>query len=362
MARRDVIVVGGGPAGLAAAAACARRGLDVLLLEARAFPVDKACGEGLLPAGVRALDELGALSRIGPRDRAPFRAIRWIGEDGVVAEARLPDGGGLGIRRTALSSALAAAARAAGAEVRERAPARAHRRGRDEVVVTTGDAEERALLLVAADGLASPIRAREGLEVRPQRPFRFGLRRHFAVAPWAEAVEVHFSRGVEAYVTPAGAHRVGVAFLVEEEARAPFPQLLRRFPALAERLAGAAYDSRLAGAGPLCRAARTRVADRLVLLGDSAGYVDALTGEGVSLALDAAAVLGELAPAALSRGAGEADLASYARAAALRFRRYGAVARLTLGIARRPALRRGVLAAAARSPRAFSAVVGWAVG
>ncbi|HET7752649.1 MAG TPA: FAD-dependent oxidoreductase, partial [Anaeromyxobacteraceae bacterium] len=129
MARlRDVIVVGGGPAGLAAAIACARRGLDVLLLEARRFPVDKACGEGLLPPGVSALDELGALHRIAPEDRATFRAIRWIGEDGSVAEARLGADGGLGIRRTALSSALAAAARAAGAEVREGSPVRDHRR------------------------------------------------------------------------------------------------------------------------------------------------------------------------------------------------------------------------------------------
>jgi flavin-dependent dehydrogenase len=311
---------------------------------------------------VRVLDELGALARVSAEDRATFRSIRWIGEDGTVAEAMLPGGGGVGIRRTALSSALAAAAVAAGADVRERTPARSHRRGEDEVVVATDEGEERALFLVAADGLASAIRRREALEVRPQRPFRFGLRRHFAVAPWADAVEVHFAQGVEAYVTPAGSRRVGVAFLVEEGSRAPYGKLLRRFPALAGRLSGVPFDSSLAGAGPFARSARARVADRLALLGDSAGYVDALTGEGVSLALEAASALAQVLPDALERGGAAAALAPFDRAAALRFRHYAAVARLALGVARHPALRRGVLALAARNPRAFSRVVGWAVG
>ncbi|HET7755401.1 MAG TPA: monooxygenase, partial [Anaeromyxobacteraceae bacterium] len=222
--------------------------------------------------------------------------------------------------------------------------------------------EDRARLLVGADGLASAVRRREGLEVRPRPPFRFGLRRHFAIAPWDDAVEVHFADGVEAYVTPAGSRRVGVAFLVEEEARAPYFALLRRFPVLERRLAGVQLDSRLAGAGPFARSARARVADRLVLLGDSAGYSDALTGEGVSLAFEAAFALAEVVPDALARGADAPSLAPFARSASHRFRRYAAVARLTLGIARRPALRRGVLALAARSPRTFSTVVGWAVG
>ena len=51
---RDLIVVGGGPAGLAVAAEAARRGLDALVLERRSLPADKACGEGILPGGLRA--------------------------------------------------------------------------------------------------------------------------------------------------------------------------------------------------------------------------------------------------------------------------------------------------------------------
>jgi len=359
---RDAIVAGAGPAGLAAAIAAAGRGLDVLVLERRQGPLDKACGEGLLPRAVEALDALGALSLVDPPDRAPFGAIRWIQEDGSAAEARLPAPGGLGVRRLALSAALLQRARALGVEVREGCEVLSHRREEGRVVVATGAGEASARILVAADGLASPIRAREGLDGPARGPRRFGLRRHFAVPPFGDAVEVHFARGAEAYVTPAGRNRVGVAFLFEGEAAGGFDALLARFPRLAARLDGAPFDSRPAGAGPLARAARARVADRLVLAGDAGGYVDAITGEGLSLAFEGALALGAALPEALARGAGRAALLPWERAVQARFRRYAAVARLVLGMARRPRLRRMAVARLSRHPRLFEGLVRRAVG
>src|SRR5690242_18640826 len=123
---RDIIVVGGGPAGLAVAIAAARRGLDVLVLERGRLPLDKACGEGVLPAGLRALEALGVRRGLDPSACSPLSAIRWI-DGGVVAEARLPKPGGVGVRRTALSAALAARARESGAEVREGVTVQSHR-------------------------------------------------------------------------------------------------------------------------------------------------------------------------------------------------------------------------------------------
>ncbi|HEY3358193.1 MAG TPA: FAD-dependent oxidoreductase, partial [Polyangia bacterium] len=152
---RDVAVVGGGPAGLAFAAAAATRGLDVVVLEARPFPVDKACGEGVLPAGVRALEALGVRHRLGAADASPLRAIRWIDAAGPALEVALPAPGGLGVRRTALSAALLDRARAAGAEVLQ-AVVLGHDRDAGGVTVqVAGAAPLRARLLVAADGLAS---------------------------------------------------------------------------------------------------------------------------------------------------------------------------------------------------------------
>jgi flavin-dependent dehydrogenase len=175
-------------------------------------------------------------------------------------------------------------------------------------------------------------------------------------------VEVHFSPGAEAYVTPVGARRVGLAFLFEEGTAPGFDALLERFPALASRLAGASFDSALAGAGPLGRNASARVLPRLVLAGDAGGYVDAITGEGVSLALQEAVLLGELLPEALTRGATREALLPWDRAVRARHLRHAAVTRLVLGMARRPALRRVAVTILGRAPRLFDALVAGAVG
>jgi flavin-dependent dehydrogenase len=359
---RDAVVVGGGPAGLAFAAAAARRGLAVTVLERGAGPVDKACGEGILPAGVRALEPLGVAALLGPEDTAPIRELHWIEASGATARLRLPAPGGVGVRRTALSAALLARAREAGAEVLGGEDVVEHRREPGHVVAVTRRRELRARVLVAADGLGSAVRRREGLDLPPSGALRYGLRRHFALAPWADAVEVHFSDGVEAYVTPVGRARVGVAFLFERRRGATFGELLAGFPALARRVAGAPPDSEVRGAGPLARAARARVADRLVLLGDAAGYVDAVTGEGLSLAFACASGLAALLPAALARGASAGALRPYEALWARHFRPYAAWTRLVLGLGRHPALRRRVLSLAGWQPAPFERLVARAVG
>lgn len=360
---RDAVVVGGGPAALAFAIAAAGRGLDVTVLERAAGPVDKACGEGLLPAGHRALADLGVLGGLAPDASFPFSELRWIEPDGAVARLALPAPGGLGVRRTALSAALRSRARSLGVELLEGALVTGHRRGPGCIFAEVEDgAAVPARVLVAADGLGSAVRRREGLDVPARGRPRFGIRQHFAIPPWADAVEVHFGPGAEAYVTPVGPRRVGVAILFERASRVTFEQLLARFPALAGVLAAAAVDSAVRGAGPLARAARARVTDRLVLLGDAAGYVDAVTGEGLSLAFGCAVDLATLLPAALAAGAGAAALAPYDAAWRRRFRPYAAWTRLVLGLARHPALRRRVLSLAAARPRPFERLVAAAVG
>ena len=359
---RDAVVVGAGPAGLAFAAFAARRGLDVLVLERREGALDKACGEGLLPAGVRALEPLGVLRRVPAGERSSLAAIRWIDAAGREARLALPPPGGVAVRRTALSAALLAVAREAGAEVVQGAPVIAHRREGDAVLAATPDEEVRARVLVAADGLNSPTRRREGLSRPPRRPARYGLRRHFAVAPWSGDVEVHFADTAEAYVWPSGPGRVGVAFLHEPGASGDPRRLLEAFPAVAARVAGAPEASAPRGAGPFDQASRARVADRLVLLGDAAGYVDAITGEGLSLAFGCAADLAALLPEALAQGAGAAALGPYEAAWRRRFRPYAAWTRLLLALARRGGLRRSVLALAAATPAPFERLVAAAVG
>ncbi|MGC5012137.1 NAD(P)/FAD-dependent oxidoreductase [Streptosporangium sp. DT93] len=272
----DVLIAGGGPAGLATAIHAARAGMEAVVVEPRPVPVDKACGEGLMPSGTAALRELGV-----PVEGRPLRGIRYLDRRHEV-EAEFREGPGLGVRRTSLHAALAGRARELGVRV---VPGRVDDvRQSDDRVEAAG---LRARWLVAADGLHSPLRARLGLELPCRGPRRYGLRRHYAVAPWTDFVEVHWAADGEAYVTPVGENLVGVAVLSSR--RRGYPEHLADFPALLERLGVPATPVR--GAGPLRQRVRHRVAGRVLLVGDAAGYVDALTGEGVSLALTSARLL-----------------------------------------------------------------------
>jgi flavin-dependent dehydrogenase len=274
----DVLVVGGGPAGLATAIRCAQAGLSVAVAEPRAGPIDKACGEGLMPAAVRRLAAIG----VRPAGH-PLRGIRYM-DPGHRADALFRHGDGLGVRRTALHAALGARAAQFAIPL---LPVRVTRFTRTGGGVTAAGVEAR--YLVAADGLHSAIRRACALDPRPARHPRFGLRRHYRIAPWTGLVEVHWTPGAEAYVTPVADDLVGVAVL--GGAHGDFESRLAAFPALRERLTGAAPASDVRGAGPLRQDVRCRAAGNVLFVGDASGYLDALTGEGIGVALAQAEVL-----------------------------------------------------------------------
>ena len=140
----------------------------------------------------------------------------------------------------------------------------------------------RAKWLIAADGLHSAVRRAVGINAVPGRPRRYGVRWHYQVPAWSDFVEVHWSRWGEAYVTPVEPDLVGVAIL------SPGRPDLAWFPRLAHHLQGASRG-RARGCGPMRQVVSRRVAGRVLLVGDAAGYEDALTGEGVSLAVKQAA-------------------------------------------------------------------------
>jgi flavin-dependent dehydrogenase len=273
----DILVAGGGPAGLATAIHAALAGMEAVVIEPRPAPVDKACGEGLMPGGTAALRSLG----VDVTGRQ-LRGIRYL--DGRhEAQAQFHDDYGLGVRRTALHAALSRRAAELGVKV---VPGRiGHVRQHEDAVDAAG---RRARWLVAADGLHSPLRRSLGLELPDRRPRRYGLRQHYQIAPWSDFVEVHWAAHGEAYVTPVGENLVGVAVLSSQ--RCTYQTHLAQFPALRARLDGPVV-TRVRGAGPLRQRARSRVAGRVLLVGDAAGYTDALTGEGVSLALRSAQAL-----------------------------------------------------------------------
>ncbi|HEX4953780.1 MAG TPA: NAD(P)/FAD-dependent oxidoreductase [Thermoanaerobaculia bacterium] len=343
--RVDVVVVGGGPAGLASAIALKTAGLDrVRVLERFRPPIDKACGEGLMPDGAEVLRQLGvAVERL----RAfPFRGIRYV--DGpVLVEGTFPRGTGLGIRRPVLHQALIDRALEVGVELAWHTRVEALEGDRLE----TSAGAITARWIIAADGLGSRLRSWAGLggPAQPAAERRFGVRRHFQVEPWTDLVEVHWHDAGEAYVTPVAPDEVGVA-LLWRGGPSRFDRMLPCFPALAERLAGAEPVSKDRGAGPLLQKVRRVTRGRLALVGDASGYVDAITGEGMSLAFHQARALAE----AIAAG----DLARYERAHRRIGRLPDALTRLVLALERRPRLRRRAIAALAAEPELFSRLLG----
>lgn len=332
----DLLVVGGGPVGLATAVEAALAGMSVALVERRDGPVDKACGEGLMPAARTALARLG----VAPSGM-PFHGIRYLAP-GASATARFGAGPGLGVRRTALSAALADRAAALGVtRLQATAGAPVVRADRVEAAGVA------ARWMVAADGLHSPVRRALGLDVPARGRVRYGLRRHYRTAPWSDLVEVHWAPDAEAYVTPVAPDLVGVAVLCP--GGTPYARWLDAFPALAARLADAEPVTAVRGAGPLRRTASRRVAGRVLLVGDAAGYVDALTGEGISVGV------------ACAREAVRCLVADrpqdYEAAWRRTTRRYRLLTGGLLAVAGVPLLRRAVVPAAQRLPRVFRGIV-----
>lgn len=361
----DVAIIGSGPAGLATAIGAAQRGLCVHVFDKQAGPIDKACGEGLMPLGLSALERLGVLQHLDRTQTAEFDAIAYVQESGVRAIGKLPAPGGLGLRRLALSTALRARALEAGVVLHEQTGVRSHTKSSSGVELTTDSETFTAGVLIGADGLHSPSRAREGLGGPAASQRRFGLRRHVAIAPWNRTVEVHFAPGVEAYLTPAGSQRVGVAFLWEDGALkgdVGFEALLARFPAIEERLRGVPFDSTPRGAGPLMQHVKRRVAQRFALVGDAAGYVDAITGEGLTQSFQGAEALAAVLPEVLARKGAVEAFAPYEAAAQAAFARYARLASVLVWTAQRPRLRRSVVGVLARSPGLFEWVLRRAVG
>lgn len=335
----DVLIAGGGPIGLATALELHARGLTAIVLEPREGTIDKACGEGLMPGALTALGRLG----VDPAGH-PLRGIRYQDAHRAVTH-RYRSAAGRGVRRTVLHDALRARAAEVGIETRALRVEQVAQH--DHHVVVDG---MRARWLIGADGLHSTVRTAAGLD-RPARASsrdrrRYGLRQHFAVAPWSDLVEVTYLPEAELYITPVDEGTVGVAVL------APRPldleAALAQAPAVREQLAGSDEASTLRGAGALRQRTRGRTAGRVALVGDASGYVDALTGEGLRVGLAQAEVLADC----LARD----DLRGYERAWARSTRDFRVLTAGLLAAATSPA--RGLIVpAAAALPRVFGAVV-----
>jgi 2-polyprenyl-6-methoxyphenol hydroxylase-like FAD-dependent oxidoreductase len=378
----DVIVAGAGPAGSFLAWLLGRRGKRVLLLDRARFPRVKACGEGIMPHAVRLLDREGALPLLLAAGARPFTGIRYVDQAGRAAAASFPGPAAVGISlpRDRLDALLLDLARAQPTvEVREGARV-------DELVVEGGrvtgitgtDARakpfvERARLCVGADGIHSRFHRHPSFAVAFPRPYRFGLRIHVAGIERLEpVVEVHLFRGGEAYLTPQAGGTALASLLLDRRAlgdvaflraRGSVLRVLAALPGLAGRMERAEPLDALAFKAPLGSRVGRCVAPGAWLVGDAAGALDPITGEGIGVALRSADFAARAIASVLDGvSTGAAAAAAYSRERAALIRPLAKFTGWVLRAAERPARASRLLARLASSPELFADLLGVAAG
>jgi flavin-dependent dehydrogenase len=342
----DVFIVGGGPAGLAAAIALRAQGFSVTVADPALAPIDKTCGEGLMPDGLAALTRLGI--RLNPQHFFPFRGIRFVGS-GASVDASFPNGTGAGIRRTYLHQALIDRADESGATLLWGVRVK----GLSESGVMLDGGATQCRWVVGADGENSRVRQWAGLESARAASLRFGFRRHYRIAPWTDCVEIYWGSGCQIYVTPIGREEICVV-VISRDSHLRLDEVLPMFPELSGRLQGAPATTTERGAISATRRLARVHRGRVVLVGDASGSVDAISGEGLRLGFEQGM--------ALASALVDGDLRAYAAAHRRLARRPAFMAALMLSMDRSDWLRRRALRALFSEPRIFASQLAMHVG
>jgi flavin-dependent dehydrogenase len=281
----DVIIIGAGPAGVATAIAANQRGLRTIVFDTRTPPIDKPCGEGLLPQGVTWLRSLGI--HLNSDIAVPFAGIRFTSGESS-AYANFPDSTGFALRRVRLHQLLVERAIETGVIF--------HWGTRvtkmDSRIVTAGDMRISYKWIVGADGQNSTVRRWAKLGPMSASGKRVGFRQHFSVRSWPNLVDVFWGEHCQMLATPTDPHEVCLAVL-SRDAGLRISQALPLFPALAEKLRGATPTTRELGNATSLNRLPFVTRGRVALVGDASGSVDAITGLGLSLAFQQANFLAE---------------------------------------------------------------------
>jgi flavin-dependent dehydrogenase len=338
----DVLIVGGSVAGAALAIHLGRRGLRAIVCDKARFPRRKACGEGLLPHGALELKRLG----LGDPPGVRVSGIRYVSPLGASAVGRFADadlGPGFVIHRDMFDAWLLDHARATpGVEVRQSE-------------IRPGAIGLRARIIVGADGLRSIFHGAGPFRRTHPRRRRVGITTVIRGYPTSDTVDVYLGRQGEAYLGPSGPGEASLAVLMERGAT------LKEFLASIPALRDVEIVRRPLGASPLGSRVTPIVHGRTLLIGDAAGAVDPVSGEGISLALISAGVAAEAIQRAIESD-DPGELEAYAADRRARMAPAARFARLLLRVSRHPWLADRAVRGLAKNPELFSRMLRAACG
>jgi len=301
----NIGIIGGGPSGLATAICLAEKGLDITLFEKSKFPVDKVCGEGIMPIGVEFLNKHNILDLISKDERKEFYGVRYISNNVKTVEGRFKSGFGLGIKRTTLSDALCKKLLGfKNVVIKEHSELININKNEDSVEVDILESDKNKQYefdyLIGCDGLRSKVRKLcELLSNKYDEDQRIGARIHYEIEPWSDLVEVYWRNHIEAYITPVGSTTVQFAFIWDNKSVRLQSKyridlgLKELFPELFGRVEDHNELSKLKTIGPIAASSKRLYKNRVILLGDAYLYLDGITGEGISIAFQEAECLAD---------------------------------------------------------------------
>lgn len=282
----DLTVVGGGPAGCACAITAARSGARVLLLEAGQFPRHKVCGEFVSPESLHLLEAM-----LGDDSQALFASAPRITTARIFldgAEVKAPvSPAAASITRFDLDVAMWRAAQASGAECHTQSSVESVQRVGENFGVHVADAQFTSRAVVNATGRWSrlPRRVlRERFEA-DNGPRWIGVKAHFEEQDPAQSCDLYFFEGGYCGVQPIGESRVNACAMVRADVASSLEQVFAQHTTLLERTRSWRTTMKQVTTSPLIFAPVVPVEDGVLFAGDSAGFVDPFTGDGISLAL-----------------------------------------------------------------------------